>query len=1223
MGDLTSSIDFSVLKEDVFEAMTVVGAAFGGLKGGVQEAITDERIELGDEVLETYEVISDAIPGGMGSVWRVHHGGWGVDLAMKRPHPRFFAEASAHRKAAFLDECEHWIEMGLHPNIVSCYYVRAVGGVPTIFSEWMDRGSLKDVIANGSLYDGTEADVQERILDIAIQAARGLAYSQERNLLHQDVKPGNLLITGDWEVKVADFGLAKAASKLGDAGVEEGVDADPWAEVFSSALSNLGMYAEARAAFPTGYTLAYCPQEQADGAPAQAWMDVFAWALVVLEMYAGERLWDVGSEAAKCFDDIVAQLNWKAPDQLISLLQDCLAEHGTISFDEVARRCEETYRQVMGKRYPRPDACGVLSSAHSLSNYALSFLDLGKDKRALELWDEAVKVDSECVPALYNRTLFGYRTGLLDDVAAVAALRTLAYSGDNDPEAFWALARIQLECRDADLLATLDKIEELFPDADTDELNSMREAAERNRPKQVYRFNNPNSGPVDVSPDGTHLLIHDSDCGRATESVIFCDIDEREEVSRMIREPDREPSAEVRARLSKDNRFAFGMYAQDPFVYKWRTSDGEQIVAMIMRKIPGEQICAYDVDAAGEWAILGATSGRVGFLRTEKQETRPFTTVQGRFGVCITDDGRKGLVFCQEENRVEICDRENGDLVKIPVTSPVFAHFALDDTCVFSISGDASPMIRLHDAESGACRYEVPFPRLDEFMGRQGQFSMSMDGHRVLFRGNKGFLLFDVAAHRWLITLTESQIGEQTNLTFKAFLPGVGDRVYLTSFLSSLRGIELPAFTEDSPWSLSVIRTAKESFEEEEAFVGFIVQAEDALNSGEVSTALECSAKAAAVGEGRFRSAEAYISLVRNLMPRCSIAAVGTPMLLDRMSVFTEPIAVMAPSPDGALIAVVSQDGELAVVDASTGSMVYRDVARRHAHLKKPLWSEMTLYSLVVAGVGDLPDGDASRPFRISDGPGRTGSMGISYRGVDLGRSTRGQIFAFDMGCLTSDDEVLTEDPARPVFDAQDITDFQVIRGGAEFLCRKLDGSVSRITVDGAKKLLMGPDEEYQITGSALSGNERVAVLSLGDLMNFQKAETCSSKAVFFDAVSGKILFKTDKTGITSACAFTDDGRYALVGKDVFDFHGGAQGDVPIDGDIHVAFLENRFVVGLASNGSLAVCELASRQLALSSEVGDSPSALACSPDGAILYVGNSKGQLAAWLWNHELETRS
>ena len=140
-------------------------------------------------------ITSNAIHGGMGSVWRVHHKNWDVDLAMKRPQPRFFAEGGEKRKEAFIAECENWIDLGMHPNIVSCYYVRDVSGVPAIFSEWMDGGSFKDRLRDGTLYDGTEREVQARILDIAIQTARGLAYSHDHNLIHQDVKPGNILLT--------------------------------------------------------------------------------------------------------------------------------------------------------------------------------------------------------------------------------------------------------------------------------------------------------------------------------------------------------------------------------------------------------------------------------------------------------------------------------------------------------------------------------------------------------------------------------------------------------------------------------------------------------------------------------------------------------------------------------------------------------------------------------------------------------------------------------------------------------------------------------------------------------------------------------------------------------------------------------------------------------------------------------------------------------------------
>ena len=108
----------------------------------------------GDLLLGTYRVESDAVRGGMGAVWRVHHTGWDVDLAMKRPRPEVFRTEG--QKQRFTDECQFWMNLGLHPNIVSCYYVREIEGIPTIFSEWMDKGSLESHIKDGTLYDGRE-----------------------------------------------------------------------------------------------------------------------------------------------------------------------------------------------------------------------------------------------------------------------------------------------------------------------------------------------------------------------------------------------------------------------------------------------------------------------------------------------------------------------------------------------------------------------------------------------------------------------------------------------------------------------------------------------------------------------------------------------------------------------------------------------------------------------------------------------------------------------------------------------------------------------------------------------------------------------------------------------------------------------------------------------------------------------------------------------------------
>ena len=154
-----------------------------------------------DETGSVYRIESDPIIGGMGRVWKVHHKDWDVDLAMKRPRAEYFK--SDKQKEDFIGECEAWINLGVHPNIVACYYVREMDGVPTIFSEWMENGSLAERISDKTLYSGSQEAVGERLLDIAIQFAEGLHYAHRSLLVHRDVKPANLLLTNDWDARVA------------------------------------------------------------------------------------------------------------------------------------------------------------------------------------------------------------------------------------------------------------------------------------------------------------------------------------------------------------------------------------------------------------------------------------------------------------------------------------------------------------------------------------------------------------------------------------------------------------------------------------------------------------------------------------------------------------------------------------------------------------------------------------------------------------------------------------------------------------------------------------------------------------------------------------------------------------------------------------------------------------------------------------------------------------
>ena len=359
-------------------------------------AISNERIQRGDVILDTYRVEGDAILGGMGSVWRVHHQSWDTDLAMKRPQPRFFAEGSERRKEEFIAECEHWINLGLHPNIVSCYYVREIGGVPTIFSEWMDGGSLKDAIQSGRLYAGAEQEVQARILDIAIQAARGLQYSHEQGLIHQDVKPGNILLTKDWDAKVADFGLARAQSQLTDG---------------EKPLSG-------------GYTPAYCPKEQADGAPAEKWMDVYAWTLTVAEMYLGGHPWLSGAAASEGLEGYRAAARVAPPEAVWALLARCLKDRA-IDFSAAEAALMEAWRAVAGGDYPRQRYRATGASADNLNNYAMSMLDLGMPRAAEEAWDEAIRQSPDHAASIANRAFYLWHTARIGDDKVLDTLKAL------------------------------------------------------------------------------------------------------------------------------------------------------------------------------------------------------------------------------------------------------------------------------------------------------------------------------------------------------------------------------------------------------------------------------------------------------------------------------------------------------------------------------------------------------------------------------------------------------------------------------------------------------------------------------------------------------------------------------------------------------------------------------------------------------------------------------
>lgn len=412
----------------------------------------DEQSEFkpGDEIMGTYLVVSEPIRGGMGAVWRVRHRGWNTFLCMKRPQPGLFS--SEEQKAAFARECEAWIGLGLHPNIVSCYYVREINDVPTVFAEWMENDSLESHIRDCSVYAGTAKQQQKRLLDIAIQFARGLCYAHEQGLIHKDVKPANLLLTDDWQAKVGDFGLAGARSLLT---AQEGE---------ATVLDEDGMTMLAASG---GYTLPYCSPEQLNAQLLTRHTDIFSWAVSVLELYLGERLWNSGIAAAAGCRDYFHLCRVTVPAELQELLAGCMEEREEDrphDFSEILVRLTEIYNTEFDETYPRSEPRTAAETADSLNNRALSYLDLGKEDEASEFFDRAQELDHNNMNVLCNRLLFLWRSGKITDTQALEGLRaarqTAEISGTKMAEYELVMAEAYLEGGQGDLaLSVLEPLE--------------------------------------------------------------------------------------------------------------------------------------------------------------------------------------------------------------------------------------------------------------------------------------------------------------------------------------------------------------------------------------------------------------------------------------------------------------------------------------------------------------------------------------------------------------------------------------------------------------------------------------------------------------------------------------------------------------------------------------------------------------------------------------------
>jgi hypothetical protein len=264
--------------------------------------------------LGPYEVVAPIGSGGMGEVYRARDPRLGREVALKVLPEEQASDPARLRR--FETEARAVAALN-HPHILSIFDLGTDDGTTYVVFELLEGRSLRTVLGDGPL-------PARKVVDYAQQICRGLDAAHSRGILHRDLKPGNLFLTADGQIKILDFGLAKLRPSAEDSGA-----------------SGESLPTETRPDAVLG-TLGYMSPEQARGKPVDARSDLFSLGTVLYEMLAGRQPF-LRETAA---DTLSAILNHDPPD--ITTTEGRVP----LGLERVVRRClekdpQERFRSAM------------------------------------------------------------------------------------------------------------------------------------------------------------------------------------------------------------------------------------------------------------------------------------------------------------------------------------------------------------------------------------------------------------------------------------------------------------------------------------------------------------------------------------------------------------------------------------------------------------------------------------------------------------------------------------------------------------------------------------------------------------------------------------------------------------------------------------------------------------------------------------------------------------
>ena len=264
-----------------------------------------------------YEIESVLGHGGMARVFLGTDRVLGRRVAVKVLLPQFARDESF--VARFRREAQSAAALN-HPNVVSVFDTGSDKGTHFIVMEYLQGKTLSEVIKE----DAPLPPDQVAVIGQAV--AEALAFAHEAGIVHRDIKPGNIMLTPAGDVKVMDFGIARATSS----------------ESLTQTATVLG-------------TAAYLSPEQAQGEGVDARSDIYSLGVVLYEMLTGRAPFAGDSAVTVAYKHVredpvpLGRVNRSIPPGLEAVVMKCLAKSPSSRYQSADLLAQDLKRFLAGR----------------------------------------------------------------------------------------------------------------------------------------------------------------------------------------------------------------------------------------------------------------------------------------------------------------------------------------------------------------------------------------------------------------------------------------------------------------------------------------------------------------------------------------------------------------------------------------------------------------------------------------------------------------------------------------------------------------------------------------------------------------------------------------------------------------------------------------------------------------------------------------------------------